>query len=183
MVTCHTGGEPINQADARLERAPLQLGAGVCLARDCRREALLLHAVEGRLVTLRLHRPSSHVLGGTEPMREYALESGKLVHRAAGTPAESRYELMISLLGRMERTDAAPLLASMALGADSPGLRWQAVRECLGLDTATGFSALVALSRRPGDALAAPAGALRAQLLESWPQLAQIEAENAPCPA
>ena len=188
MVTCHLGDSPVEKAEARLERTPLDLRAGVCLARDCRREAFLLHRVEGRLVTLRLHRPHK----GVDPAREYALDSGKLLHRAAGTPAESRYELMISLLGRMGRADAAPLLASMALGADSPGLRWQAMRECLGLDTATGFTALAQLATRPDDPLATPAGALRAQLLESWPQLAQLEAqlaadtptaETIPCPA
>ncbi len=177
MVTCHTGAGPVEKADARLEREPLTLRAGICLARDCRREALLLHGVEGRLVTLRLHRPHTPQHGGNDPVREYALDSGKLLHRAAGTPAESRYELMISLLGRMGRADAAPLLASMALGPDSPGLRWQAMCECLGLDTATGFRALSSLSRRADDPLATPAAALRAQLLESWPQLAVLEPE------
>ena len=47
--------------------------------------------------------------------------------------------------------------------------------------------ALAALARRADDPLAAPAGALRAQLLESWPQLAQLETagemEAAACPA
>ena len=183
MVVCDLGEGPVEKADAVLTRTPLALNAGVCMARDCRREALLLHRVTGRLVTLRLHRPCK----GNEPVREYALDSGKLLHRAAGTPAESRYELMISLLGRMGRADAAPLLASMAQGPDSPGLRWQALRECLGLDTATGSTALAALARRADDPLAAPAGALRAQLLESWPQLAQLETagemEAAACPA
>ena len=183
MVTCDIDDGPLEKADATLTRAPLDLAAGTCLARDCRREALLMHGVEGRLVTLRLHRPHK----GNDPVREYALDTGKLLHRAAASPAESRYELMISLLGRMGRTDAAPLLASMALGADSHALRWQAMRECLGLDTATGFTALATLAARGDDALAVPAGALRAQLLESWPQLAQLEgqiaAETIPCPA
>ena len=57
---------------------------------------------------------------------------------------------------------------------------------------ATGFTALAQLATRPDDPLATPAGALRAQLLESWPQLAQLEAqlaadtpkaETIPCPA
>ena len=171
MVTCDVASGPVEKADARLIRTPLVLREGECLARDCRSQALLLNRVDGRLVTLRLHRPQK----GIDPVREYALDSGKLLHRAAGTPAESRYELMISLLGRMGRADATPLLASMALGGDSPGLRWQAVRECLGLDTATGYTALAKLAVRADDPLAAPAGALRAQLLESWPQLAQLE--------
>ena len=183
MVRCVLGDGPLESADALLERETLDLLPGVCLARDCRREALLLHRVAGRLVTLRLHRRQE----GTDPVREYALDSGKLIHRAAASPAQSRYELMIALLGRMGRADAAPLLSSMALGPDPAPLRWQALRECLGLDTASGFAALGQLARRAGDPLAAPAGALRGQLLESYPQLARIEApteaENAPCPA
>lgn len=183
MVRCVIGDGPAERADAKLERAPLELAEGVCLARDCRREALLLHQIAGRLVTLRLHRRQE----GTDPVREYELASGRLIHRAAASPAQSRYELMIALLGRMGRVDAAPLLASIALGTDPAPLRWQAMREGLGLDTATGFLALGALARRAGDPLAAHAGALRGQLLESWPQLAQIEtntqAETAPCPA
>jgi hypothetical protein len=179
MVTCVVNDGlptiPAETADAVLEREPLELAPGVCLARDCRREALLLHGVAGRLVTLRLHRRRQ----GHDPVREYDLASGKLLHRAAASPAESRHELMISLLGRMGRTDAAPLLASMALGGDPDGLRWQALRESIGLDTATGFGALSTLARRREDTLATPAGALRAQLLESWPQLAALEAEMA----
>ena len=175
MVGCAVRDGAAETADAVLERVPLDLAPGVCLARDCRREALLLHEVSGRLVTLRLHRRQE----GHDPVREYDLANGQLLHRAAASPAESRHELMISLLGRMGRADAAPLLASMALGGDPAGLRWQALRESIGLDTATGFGALARLARRENDALAAPAGALRAQLLESWPQLAALEAEIA----
>jgi hypothetical protein len=175
MVRCLVKDGPPETADAVLEREALDLTPGVCLSRDCRREALLLHGVAGRLVTLRLHRRQE----GHDPVREYDLASGRLLHRAAASPAESRHELMISLLGRMGRTDAAPLLAGMALGNDPAGLRWQALREAIGLDTATGFGALVRLARRADDTLAPPAGALRAQLLESWPQLAALEAEMA----
>ena len=67
----------------------------------------------------------------------------------------------------------------MAEEAGSPHLRWQALRECLGLDSAIGFAALSAIARRSVDPLAVPAGALRAQLLEAYPQLAEVSA----CPA
>ena len=41
------------------------------------------------------------------------------------------------------------------------------------------FAALTALARRSDDPLCGPAGALRAQLIEAYPQLAGV----APCPA
>jgi hypothetical protein len=58
-------------------------------------------------------------------------------------------------------------------------VRWQALRECLALDTATGFAALGRLAATTDDPLAAPAQALHAQLLERYPALAGVE----PCPA
>lgn len=61
----------------------------------------------------------------------------------------------------------------------SPHLRWQALRECLGLDSGAGFAALTGIAQRSDDPLAAPAGALRAQLLEAYPQLAEVNI----CPA
>jgi len=81
---------------------------------------------------------------------------------------------MLPLLGKMGRADAAPLIAGMALEPGSDGLRWQALRECLGLDTLTGFRTLTEMAGRPDDPLANSAGALRAQLIETYPQLAEV---------
>lgn len=86
----------------------------------------------------------------------------------------------MGLLARMRRQDAAPAMAEIARGQGSDHLRWQALRNCLALDTAQGFSALTAIAANPADALARPAGALRAQLLEAHPQLTGLEAD--PCP-
>jgi hypothetical protein len=58
-------------------------------------------------------------------------------------------------------------------------LRWQALRECLALDTLAGFRALTAVATACDDPLAGAAGALRAQLVETYPQLGRIQ----PCPA
>ncbi|MFN3517270.1 MAG: hypothetical protein ACK4YM_08940 [Novosphingobium sp.] len=146
--------------------------------RSCRighREARLLRRVEGILVSLRLQRRCET----GEVTREYALADGTLLHQAAGCPRDSRLELAAALLGRMGRSDAAPLLAAMAEEQGSPALRWQALRECLALDSAAGFAALCRIARAPDDPLAVPAGALRAQLLEAHPQLSRV----CPCPA
>jgi hypothetical protein len=146
------------------------LRPGSLIVRDARSRHVRLDRVEGCLVSLRLQRRLPH--GG--PTREYALADGKLVHQAAGNPQDSRTELMMALLGRMGRTDAAPHLAGIACEAGSTALRWQALRECLSLDTAAGFGALSEVAQRPGDELAAAAGALRSQLIEAYPQLREL---------
>lgn len=158
-----------------LDRTPARLAAGQTSYQHGRQSAQILTRVAGVLVSLKLQRSD----GSDDPSRQYALADGRLLHQAAGNARESRLELTTALLGRMGRCDAAPMLAAMAEEAGSPHLRWQALRECLGLDSATGFAALTLLARRADDPLAAPAGALRAQLLEAYPQLAGEH----PCPA
>lgn len=162
-------------ADGSLALHPLELAPGVALGRNVEREALLVDRVPASLALMRLSRRA-----GTVPVREYDLASGRLIHQAASDPRESRLELAAALLGRMRRADAAPELAGIALESGrGDNLRWQALRECLGLDTAAGFRAVCTLARSADDPLAVPAGALRAQLLESYPVLAELD----PCPA
>ncbi|HVR91382.1 MAG TPA: hypothetical protein VHG29_09855 [Novosphingobium sp.] len=156
-----------------LTRKTLHLKPGGVTVRDGAREALVIRVVSGCLVNLRLQRRRT-----VEVTREFSLGDGTLLHQAAGTARDSRLELTAALLGRMGRADAAPLLGAMAQENGSPALRWQALRECLGLDTREGFLTLGTIARSPHDPLAVPAGALRAQLIEQHPQLAGIE----PCP-
>ena len=96
----------------------------------------MLTSVDGCLVSLRLQRRPANA----GPAREYELASGRLIHQAAGNPRDSRIEMMLALLGRMGRGDAAPLMARMAREDGSAALRWQALRECLALDYAGGLS-------------------------------------------
>jgi hypothetical protein len=132
--------------------------------------------VYGRLVVLRLSRTEEN----PPETRQYSLDDGRLLHRASGCRAESQREMATALLGRMGRRDAAPILGDLAQQG-SPHIRWQTLRECLALDAFAGFIALSKVAADPEDPLAVPAGALRAQLLETHPQLAQIE--EAECPA
>ena len=146
--------------------------APVAVTGEAGREALLFDQVDGALLMLRLQR--RHDL--MQPKRAYALEGGALLHQASATPRESRHEVAVALLGKMGRIDAAPLLAEIARDeTHGASLRWQALRECLGLDTKSGFWTLTAIARAGADPLAVPAGALRAQLLEAYPQLAEVE--------
>lgn len=160
---------------ADLRRRAVALAPGKVICGDAERQAVMVRAVDGCLVSLRLQRRRR----GAGLSREYRLADGALVHQAAGNPRDSRIELMLALLGRMGRADAAPLAATIATAPGSTALRWQALRECLALDTAAGFAALTAVARCAEDELAPAAGALRSQLIEAHPQLAEI----APCPA
>ncbi|WP_324828032.1 hypothetical protein [Qipengyuania zhejiangensis] len=132
------------------------------------REARLIARVHGRFVILRIARSARN----SGPSRVFRLDDGGLVHRASGDRAESHRELAMALLGRMGRRDAAPAMAQLAReGSDH--FRWQALRECLALDAHTGFAALDRTAQDPLDPLSVPAGALRAQLIEAYPQLSR----------
>lgn len=160
---------------ASIARSSMAVQAGTVSHRNGESEARWFSRVEGSLVSLKLQRRP--VSGGI--LREYLLADGTLAHQAAASSRDSRLELTATLLGRMGRSDAAPLLAAMAEEQGSPAMRWQVLRECLALDSAEGFRALAGIARKADDPLSAPAGALRAQLLEQYPVLAGVE----PCPA
>jgi hypothetical protein len=164
---------------AELVRAPLQLVPGVVVQRHCGSEAQLYGRISASLVTLKLHRQIEPGAVG----RQYRFDSGQLMHQAAGSQRDSRLELAAALLGRMGRKDAAPMFAAMSEEEAAVSLRWQVLRECLALDSGIGFAALSRLAAKPDDPLAGSAGALRAQLLEAYPQLAACQDGVSPCPA
>ncbi|MGI8943582.1 MAG: hypothetical protein ACR2FJ_04990 [Qipengyuania sp.] len=151
-----------------------RLVAGETLSLAGARHTKIVDRVEGRLVMLRLGRGDERL----EPAREFRISDGELVHQASADVRESRAEMAMALLGRMERTDALPQFERLALqGSDH--LRWQALRECLALDTERGFRALSRVAEDANDTLGTAAGALRAQLLEAHPALSRQEC--APC--
>src|SRR3546814_13661805 len=59
-------------------------------------------AARGSIVKLRLQRLSEM----TEPVREYALEDGRLLHQAAAQPEDSRDALAMAVLARVGRREA-----------------------------------------------------------------------------
>jgi hypothetical protein len=155
---------------AKLPRSQVLLQPGTVIRRDCSGEALIYRRVEGCLVSLRLQRRAAE----PAPTREYELASGRLVHQAAGDAEDSRKELMVALLGRMQRSEAAPVLAALAIGRGSASLRWEALRECLGLDARLGFEVLSSIAADHRGELAGPAASLRAQLLDTHPELREL---------
>ncbi len=165
-------GRLVERGGEKLTAHPLELSAGLALGREVARETLIFDSVDGALLMLRLQRRQDTAL----PKRQFSLADGSLVHQASATLRESRLEIAVALIGRMGRKDAVPLLAEVARDeSHGDALRWQALRECLALDTGTGFWTLTAIARAGADTLAVPAGALRAQLLETYPQLAEVE--------
>ena len=154
-----------------LRKSECCLVPGAVSFRDGSRESLLIRKVSTCLVTLKLQRR----LGQNGVVRQFRLDDGSLVHLAAGSSRESRLELAAALLGRMGRRDAAPLMAAMAEEQGPQSLRWQSLRECIALDSASGFATLCRIAAKADDPLAMPAGAMRAQLLESYPQLGEFD--------
>lgn len=163
-------------ASARLEARAIRLRPGSTLHLIGRKQAKLIDRVEGRLVMLRLSRVPIAPLATCE----YRLSDGELLHRAGADRRESREEMMMALLGRMGRSDAAAAVADIAMSG-SAHLRWQAVRQYLALDAAKGIALLSNIALDGGDELAPAATALRARLLADHPRLAAEEVT--PCPA
>ena len=164
------------EGSARIASEPLDLRRGVALKLGGDRTKRL-DTIAGRLVILRLAREAVH----PRPSHEYRITDGALIHRASGDREESREEIAIALLARMDCKDAAPVLARIARSARSDHLRWQALRAALALDSGLGYAQLAAIAEDASDALSRPARDLRDHLLASHPQLAQLDTE--PCPA
>ncbi|MCJ2178563.1 hypothetical protein [Novosphingobium album (ex Hu et al. 2023)] len=154
-----------------LHSGSIDLQPGTVTYRYGRRQALQVRSARGSLVLLRLQRR----FPDREPVREYSLPDGALVHQTAARAEDTMLELAVSLLGRMGRRDAVTPLVRLASGVTDPdagqSLRWQALREALAMDPAAGLDLLAMLATSPGDALARPAAALRASLLEARPEL------------
>lgn len=145
----------------------IALGEGQVQYRRADTVAVEVRRVEGVLVTLRLER----ALRDAQPVREVSITDGAVVHRASARRSDSREELIVSLLGRMERTDAVPRLAAVALGSGGEALRWRALCEVLALDAAVGVELLEEMVADPANTLAPEAGRLRDALFASRPEL------------
>ncbi|CDO37369.1 hypothetical protein [Novosphingobium sp. KN65.2] len=155
---------------AELQIETLALEPGDVIHRDGRRETIQVRGARGCLVKLRLQR----FLGGSEPVREFALADGALMHQAASNLHDSRCELAISVLSRMGRRDAVPVISRIVIGSGHEGLRWQAMRELLALDTRAGMILLGQVAASEDDPLAALAQETQRRLLCTWPELERI---------
>lgn len=158
---------------AELGRETIRLSPGNRYAAMDGRRARIVDLPEPTLTVLRLAREEAR----PRPSHEYRIADGALIHVASGDRAESRDEMAAAVLGALGRRDAVPVLLEVA-SEGSDHARWQAVRQVLALDSGAGFALLTRLAGDPLDSLAGPAGALRASLLDSYPQLARA---SEPC--
>lgn len=164
-------------AAARIACAPEPIEPGWRGVFDNATGGKIVRTVTRPLVILRLQREARQ----PGPAREYRLGDGALVHESAADRRDSRRELALALLGSMGRADAFPAIIQATHGGPAH-VRWEAIRQVLGLDSATGIAVLARVARDPADPLSAPAAALLARLLDTYPQLRTVK-EAAPCPA
>ena len=153
----------------RLETTPIALGSGSQFQIAGGDKGIVTRQVHDPLVTLRLVRQQAQC----KPTRQIAIASGAVVATAHGTMAESRRRLAIDVLAALRHPRAAQTLSEEAMQGD-PATRWEALRQCLALDTGRGFSTLTRVADNADDLLSGRARALRDHLLAAHPVLATL---------
>jgi hypothetical protein len=155
-----------------LESEAVACAAGTRLSRGGAQEARQFVAVARPLLVLQLLREAAT----PAPSCEISLADGALFQRISGSKQASQQMMALAVLGAL---DHRPALAPMERLARDPGaerdLRWEALRQVLGMDAKRGLALLAALAARADDALSAPAGQLRHTLLTAQPELARLE--------
>lgn len=146
----------------RLEPGPVQnLRTDSRLTLDGTHQALQLIDVPQSVVMQRLalpcHDPAALAC-------DYRLADRALIRRASADRQTSRAQMHMTLLRAMGRRDAAPMMAQWALNSGSAHDRWQAARECLATDAATGIRLLDRLAEDADDQLRVLARQTRALL-------------------
>ena len=155
---------------------PIRLAPGDCLATKARIGVRHIVRVERTLLILRLAREPRR----PKPVREIALDTGVELRTASGDKSASQALMAISVLGALRDFGALDVMHATALNREEdPDVRWEAVRQTLGLAAMRGLEALDTLARREDDPLSAPAVALRDQLLTTQPDLRALWKESA----
>lgn len=170
LVLCRDSDEALDEGRVLLQSGTVKLEPGVTLYRHGSRETLQVRRARGSLVMLRLQRR----FADAQPVREYSMPDGTLLHQAAAIEADSRRELAMSLLGRMGRRDAVPDMARIVCSTQSRSLRWEALRQILALDIAAGLALVGQVAADADDVLSDDARHLQAALLKTWPDLERI---------
>ncbi|MEM6477014.1 MAG: hypothetical protein AAF687_12690 [Pseudomonadota bacterium] len=132
------------------------------------RSARLITNVEQTVLLLQLSRTAQH----PKAAREFDRVTGQFQRSASGDKLASRKVMALGVLGALEHWEALSVMGDVARDTSlDDDLRWEAVRQVLALDPASGMQLLDGLAQRGEDALARPAERLRGQLLRAYPQL------------
>jgi hypothetical protein len=155
-----------------LESRAIPCKPGTRLARGGTQEARQFVAVARPLLVLQLVREPA----APAPSREVSLSDGTLLQRISGSKQASQTMMALAVLGALEHRAALEPMAATARDREAePDLRWEALRQVLGLEAARGLALLRELAVRGDDALAAPAAQLQRSLLAAQPELALVE--------
>jgi len=145
---------------------------GTRLARGGANEARQFVAVNRPMLVLQLVREAE----SPAPSREVSLPDGRLLQQISGSKQASQQMMALGVLGALEHRSALEPMAQLARDTEATrDLRWEALRQVLGLDTAQGLALLAELAMRGDDPLAPPAAQLSRDLLAAHPALAQLE--------
>lgn len=170
----------VSGARADIVSRPRRWEAGDCSAIEGLKQARHFVEVSGSMTVLQLARTARR----PQHSCSYALDDGRLLQRASGDKRASQDFIALDVLGALDRDDALPAMRELALGRDRDAdLRWEAVRQTLGLDAASGIALLDELAECPGDPLAVPARSLKRTLCEDRVEDAVAIEERVQCPA
>ncbi|MGB3469808.1 MAG: hypothetical protein WBA51_03180 [Erythrobacter sp.] len=150
--------------------------AGDCVEARPLNEARQIVSVEKPLVMLQLVRePQSPA-----PLHEVSLKDGRVLRVASGDKSASRAVMALGVLGALgDRRSLDAMAQTVCNLAEDAQVRWEAVRQTLGLDARHGLAILDELSARPADPLSAEAERLKQTLLSTQRELRQIIKEPA----
>jgi hypothetical protein len=155
-----------------LSNVTVACAPGTRITRKGASEARQIVAVTQPLLVLQLAREAAAPV----PSREVAVPGGQLLQTISACKRTSQQMMALGVLGALAHRPA--LMAMEQLARDTAAqrdLRWEALRQVLGLDTARGYALLAHLTAQRGDALAEPAARLQRDLLAAYPELATPE--------
>lgn len=155
-----------------LSHAAVACAPGTRITRKVASEARQIVAVTQPLLVLQLAREAAT----PAPSREVALPGGRLLQTISACKRTSQQMMALGVLGALAHHPAMTVIEQLARDpAAQRDLRWEALRQVLGMDTARGYALLAQLAAPRGDALAEPAARLQRDLLAAYPELAALE--------
>jgi hypothetical protein len=162
--------------DGGLETRRAALKPGVGMRTLPLRTSRQIVCVDRSLLLIQLMREPEK----PRPTCEIALDTGETVRTASGDKSASQALMALSVLGAMGAYRALGTMEDSALNlAEDNDVRWEAVRQTLGMGPVRGMDLLETLVSRPDDPLSTPAAQLRARLIEAQPELASLGSEQA----
>lgn len=162
------GVSHIWQGEGRLTSAQHRWKKGDRIELCAQSEARQILKVERSLLLLQLTREPKR----PAPTRLISLETGKTLRTASGDKSASQAVMALGVLGALEHSAALDVIERTALNrAEDQDVRWEALRQALGLSSACGLALLQKLEERVDDPLTNPAAALKSQLLAAQSEL------------